>query len=110
MVDLSHRIWLCNRGILVFAGEWKEKRCFRPPTYYGDQCQYQNQRVSLTLQFTKGLSPDLRIVFQLVIMLIDEKHTIESYDYINYVTTRDCNIKFRLSLLYASQPKDLNKN
>ena len=108
-MTILSRIWLCNRGIHVFIGEKKGNACFCPPAYYGDLCQYQNQRVSLILQFVKKLSFDRDIVFYTVIMLIDQQQTVESYDYIIYVPVRDCNIKFRSNLLYSSRPKDPNK-
>ncbi|CAF1366015.1 unnamed protein product [Adineta ricciae] len=108
-INIINRIWLCNRGIHIFIGKKKENGCLCPPAYYGDQCQYQNQRVSLILKFIKELSLDRNSVFQMVIMLIDDKQRIESYDKINYLPARDCNIKFRLNLLYSSRPKDSNK-
>ncbi|UJR24129.1 hypothetical protein I4U23_027095 [Adineta vaga] len=108
-VNIVDRIWLCNRGIHIFINKKKENGCFCPPAYYGDRCQYQNQRVSLILKFMKELSLDRNSIFHIVIMLIDEKQTIESYDKIIYVPARDCNIKFRLNLLYSSRPKDSNK-
>ncbi|CAF4260324.1 unnamed protein product [Rotaria magnacalcarata] len=47
----SRQAWLCNRGILIYYGKNESEQCLCPPSYYGDRCQYQNQRVSLTLQF-----------------------------------------------------------
>ncbi|CAF2974366.1 unnamed protein product [Rotaria sp. Silwood2] len=39
------RIWLNNEKNLTI------NTCLCPPSFYGDMCQYQNQRVSLTIKF-----------------------------------------------------------
>ncbi|CAF2136233.1 unnamed protein product [Rotaria magnacalcarata] len=45
----SKQAWLCHRGILIYYGKNESEKCLCPPSYYGSRCQYQNQRVSLTL-------------------------------------------------------------
>ncbi|CAF4720610.1 unnamed protein product, partial [Rotaria sp. Silwood2] len=40
--------WFCYRGISIVYGKNESVRCLGPLVYYGDRCQYQNQRVSLT--------------------------------------------------------------
>ncbi|CAF3335750.1 unnamed protein product [Rotaria socialis] len=45
LVSYSHR------GIVVLHGMNETKVCLCPPNYFGAQCQWQNQHVSLTLQF-----------------------------------------------------------
>ncbi|CAF4304670.1 unnamed protein product, partial [Adineta steineri] len=43
---------ICNSGLYVYhrlGVNNYSSLCFCPPNYYGDRCQYQNQRVSLTL-------------------------------------------------------------
>jgi hypothetical protein len=78
------------------------RRCLCPPSYYGDRCQFQNQRVSLILQFKKQTPSNWRTAFYLIIMLIDNDYIIQSYDYNIYEPIRDCDIKFHLyqSLTY----------
>ncbi|CAF4081396.1 unnamed protein product, partial [Adineta steineri] len=44
--------WYCNRGLVVntwVTNNSFENICMCPPSYYGPLCQYQNQRISLTL-------------------------------------------------------------
>ena len=41
----------CNRGILITFGQNKTDSCLCPSSYYGNRCQFQSERVSLTLQF-----------------------------------------------------------
>ena len=108
-IDLF-RAWYCYRGILVYEGTLDKYRCFCPPSYYGDQCQYQSQRVSLTIQFRKETAPDQRAVFHIIAMLMDSSHQIHSYDSIIYVPSRDCNMKHNIYLLYQNRPKDALKN
>ncbi len=55
--------------------------CLCPPSYYDDRCQYQNQRVSLTLQ-------------------------VRLYEYIEHIPSRYCPIKYNIYLLYATRAKN----
>ncbi|CAF1553928.1 unnamed protein product, partial [Adineta steineri] len=107
----------CHRGIDVRI--WlndktnrTRKICFCPPSYYGDQCQYQNQPVSLSIKFTT--SPNSwQIPFAIVILLIDDdnnKQIIHSYEQITYLSTRDCKVKYNIYLLYSNRPKNQTKN
>ncbi|UJR24260.1 hypothetical protein I4U23_027227 [Adineta vaga] len=105
-LDLA-RIWRCNRGLPI-RNKNNFLMCLCPPSYYGDRCQYQNQRISLILQLQA--IADFRTVFTIVIMLIDNNDQINSYEHINYLPIRHCNTKFHIYLLYSTRPKDLTKN
>jgi hypothetical protein len=64
--------WRYNRGL--YARLWLGDRnnsyaCFCPPSYYGRFCQYQNQRVSLSLRLT---AIDLYRICALAVTLINE--------------------------------------
>ena len=105
----------CNRGIPIRIRKNDDDDnnnyrlfCLCPPSYYGDQCQYQNERVSVTIQ-VRVISEWLS-VFTFIIKLIDDNGIIESHDSIEYLRTRDCNKKFHLYLLYSTRPKSLSKN
>ncbi|UJR18664.1 hypothetical protein I4U23_005572 [Adineta vaga] len=107
----SQEAWLCNRGILILKGFDRKQSCLCPQSYYGDRCQYQSDRVSLTLQFRRDAAPDdIREVFTVVIALLDNTGVIHSIDYITYLPRTTCNAKFNRYLLYDSQPKDRTKN
>ena len=100
----SEIAWICNRGIPVEIDE--EIGCFCPPSYYGSRCEYQNQRVSLTVQFRQEMEFRWNAVFTILLTLIDDdEHRIESFDQIIYLSTRDCSAKFNIYLLYSKRPK-----
>ncbi|CAF1060006.1 unnamed protein product [Adineta steineri] len=115
-ISLEERIygrtdWYCNRGIVIFYKSNKTKKCFCPPSYFGSRCQWQNQRISLTLQFIYHSSTYLISIFQILITIIDQQREISSYhEQITYVPKRDCNTKFNLYLLYPDQPKNSSSN
>jgi hypothetical protein len=101
----------CHRGLDVRVFLDNEKNlsnttCLCPPTFYGDICQYQNQRISLTLQF-RALSDSWQIPFIIIISLIDNtnQRTIHSYQQFTYLSMRDCQTKFNNYLLYSTRPK-----
>ncbi|CAF1410014.1 unnamed protein product [Adineta steineri] len=108
----------CHRGIDVRM--WlndktnrTRKICFCPPSYYGDQCQYQNQRVSLSIKLITSYN-SWKMLFAIVILLIDDdnnKQIIHSSEQFTYLSIRDCHIKKRhINLIYSNQPKDQTKN
>ncbi len=101
--------WICIRGIHVLVRKnhtTNIQKCLCPPAYYGDHCQYQNQRISLTLQLRA--EADWKMTFALTITLVDEQQNIESYDQIQYLAVRDCSTKFNINLLYSTQPKNIS--
>ncbi|CAF4405138.1 unnamed protein product, partial [Rotaria sp. Silwood2] len=93
------RIWLNNEKNLTI------NTCLCPPSFYGDMCQYQNQRVSLTIKF-RVLSDSWSTLFAIIISLIDdsEERIIHSYEQFTYLSIRDCKIKFNIYLLYSTRP------
>ncbi|CAF3947495.1 unnamed protein product [Rotaria sp. Silwood1] len=103
--------WRCHRGLVIYQemnNDMYEFYCLCPSSYYGDRCQYQNQRVSLSLQIRITL--DWRTLFTFIIILIDDNGNRESHDHIEYLASRDCNVKFNIYLLYSTRLKNVSKN
>ncbi|CAF1434089.1 unnamed protein product [Adineta steineri] len=105
----------CHRGLDLRV--WLNKlsnrftsTCLCPPTYYGKQCQFQNQRLSLAIAF-RAPAQLRQIPFIILIVLIDNtnQRIIHSYEQFTYLSIRDCNIKFNVYLLYSTRPKRMNR-
>ncbi|CAF3330624.1 unnamed protein product [Rotaria socialis] len=105
-----NQAWLCNRGILVFLGLDKREHCLCPPSYYGDRCQFQNERISLTIQFTKKCAPTCDGMYSIILKLIDDEETIHSYEQFTHMSTEKCNTKYNINLLYNTRPKNIMTN
>jgi hypothetical protein len=101
---LDLRLWLNNDNNLSTI------TCLCPPSYYGSRCQYQNQRISLSIQF-RASSQSWQTPFAIIISLIDEsdERIIHSNEQFTYLSTRDCQIKFNIYLLYSTRPKNQSK-
>ena len=82
-----------------------------PPSFYGSRCQYQNQRIALTLQF-RASSDSWRTLFAMIISLIDDsdQRLTHSFEQITFLWSKNCQTKFHFYLLYSTRPKDLTKN
>lgn len=99
----------CNRGLPILVYEKKSasrEQCLCPPAYYGELCQYQSQRVSLSMQIIAQTS--WRSVFAVVVILLDENQIIQSYEQIQYLSARDCDAKWNLYLLFLHRPKNIS--
>nr|ACC43983.1 low density lipoprotein receptor [Philodina roseola] len=88
--------------------------CLCPPSFYGHFCQYQNQRIALTLQF-RALSDSWQTLFAIVILLVHHDISthetyIHSVQQITYLPMRDCQLKFHHHLLYAARPFNTSFN
>jgi hypothetical protein len=85
----------CHRGIplrvrLDLEENSFTRTCLCPSSYYGDRCQYQNERVSLILQLNTT-SYSQYTSFILVISLIDDsiQRIIHSYQQFTYFHIKD---------------------
>ncbi|CAF0969766.1 unnamed protein product [Adineta ricciae] len=105
----------CNRGLDLRV--WLNKSanlytsiCLCPPSYYGNQCQFQNQRISLAIRFHVPAQAR-QTLFAILVMLIDDspQRTIHSFEQFTYLSIRDCQTKINLYLLYATRPKHANR-
>ena len=100
----------CHRGIAILTAPNNTITCLCPPNYFGNQCQWQNQRISLTLQFHSSMTISSTVIFQVIIMLIDENYgnLTSIHEQIIYIRSRDCDTKYNIYLLYPHRPKNLS--
>lgn len=100
----------CLRGVALLHGINQTIVCLCPPNYYGSRCEWQTQRVSLTLQFIWRNLTSTYVIFQAIAMIIDQDGLITpDYEEITYTPSRDCATKFNLYLLYPDRPKDTSR-
>ncbi|CAF2574165.1 unnamed protein product [Rotaria sp. Silwood2] len=106
----------CHRGLVLRVWLDYEKNlttetCLCPSSFYGNMCQYQNQRISLTLQF-QAYSDSRQTLFAVVVSLIDnsDEGIIHSHQQFSYLYVQDCKTKFNMYLLYLTRPKDQKKH
>ncbi|UJR07365.1 hypothetical protein I4U23_011651 [Adineta vaga] len=104
--------WRCNRGLYarVWLGENNYSfKCFCSPSYYGDLCEYQNDRVSLSL---KLMTNNYTGIFIIIGTLIDEENErkINSYSKIMYYPREDlCPFNYNMYLLFINRLKNQTK-
>ncbi|CAF3923216.1 unnamed protein product [Adineta steineri] len=107
-INSSLSAWSCNRGLIVRIRSTNEYRCMCPPSYYGNVCQYQNERVSLTLGLVQSSRDDVYII--LIILINNKTKEIQSYEQLEYIPSQSCEIKYNIYLLYSQRPKNLSTN
>jgi hypothetical protein len=107
--SLFRHAWICNRGVVILVGLNKTEMCLCPPSYYGDRCEKQSQRVSLTVQFQQICNPSCRDAFGVIFTLLDDENEIHSQEQRMYVPTIICANKTNIYLLFNSRSKNASK-
>ncbi|CAF4240756.1 unnamed protein product, partial [Adineta steineri] len=85
--------YACNYGLYMYHRlgiDNYSSLCFCPQNYYGDRCQYQSQRVSLTLTLVTVRLP---IIYAIAVMLIEDdkdRQEIHSYNQFTYAPLEHC--------------------
>ncbi|CAF1516414.1 unnamed protein product [Adineta ricciae] len=107
--NYDQRLWLCNKGFVVLVGKNQTQTCLCPESYYGDFCQYQNQRVGLTIRLRQEILNKSHVI-DLLVRLVDQTGFVHSYQQIRYIPIILCNTKYNLHLLYHHRLKDMKNN
>lgn len=104
--DLSNdrTVFYCHRGILIRAKDDLDY-CLCPPSYFGDRCQFQSKR--LTLSFDSEiirLTYNFNAVYRLIFYLINEQQrqvlSVETFIYAPFAHSS------RKHLIYLTYPRD----
>ncbi|CAF4165851.1 unnamed protein product, partial [Adineta steineri] len=101
LVKSSIQSEICNFGLYVYHRLGIDKYssiCFCPPNYYGDRCQYQNQRVSLTLTLATVRQPTTYIIVVMLIEDDNDRQEIHSYHQFTYIPLEHC-AQFRVVIV-----------
>ncbi|UJR07367.1 hypothetical protein I4U23_011653 [Adineta vaga] len=103
----------CNYGVHVYhrfgINNNYNSLCFCPPTYYGDRCQYQNQRVSLTLVLATVNQPTIYTIMVTLMEDDNDRQEIHSYHQFTYESKEYCGKPIDIYLLFAKRGKDTSK-
>ncbi|CAF1397452.1 unnamed protein product, partial [Didymodactylos carnosus] len=94
--------YYCNRGFVFKSRDDTGDVCLCPPSYYGDRCEYQSERLTVYLQaeIAKRLG---HVVFKLLICLIIEDDSAATCEYVIHYTQSEV-FKHIVYLLH-SRPK-----
>ncbi|CAF1485362.1 unnamed protein product [Adineta steineri] len=102
----------CHRGIdlrvwLDSKNNHSTTTCLCSPNYYGNKCQYQNQRVNFVAQF-QAYTDSWKTPFILIVTLIDDSYQriIHSHTQLTYIPVPNCKTKYIVDLLYSIRPKN----
>lgn len=84
--------------------------CLCLPSHYGDRCQFQSDRVSLTIRF-RTPSNAWQTLFLIIVSLVDDgdERTIHSYEQLTYLSFANCKTKYNIDLLYSTRAKNQSK-
>ena len=85
--------FVCNRGIGItfWNGSFV---CFCPQSYYGNKCQFHSDRLTLIFQmnFSQSIyasSSNLNVLFKMLVLLLFNNETIDSYEFHDRPTLSD---------------------
>ena len=104
--------WFCHDGLSALvrlAPHHYATRCFCPPNLYGDRCQYQNERVIITLKHYPASRQGIQSFFVGLLSEDDQgRQQLHSYLQFSYVFEVSCGKTFKFFLLYPTRPKNIS--
>ncbi|CAF0857990.1 unnamed protein product [Adineta steineri] len=107
-------VYNCNRGVTIQAIESNRLSCFCPPSYYGEQCEYYSDRLTVVTHLNYTNSPYLNIddesvVLQILVLFLFEDEVIDHYNFrVRPADEINTYIKHKFFLLYSRSEKYLN--
>ena len=112
--SLSPVTYLCHRGVGILMSN-DSVVCFCPPQYYGDNCQFHNDRVTLLLQlnFSQSIYEDCKdpsIELKLLVLFLDERQTLQTYEFpVRPALTTNVSPKRITHVLYSRSNQSLER-
>ncbi|CAF2947360.1 unnamed protein product [Rotaria sp. Silwood2] len=60
----------CNRGFFLMTGNDTQPSCFCPPSFYGNQCQFNRRRITIRIRFDRRHRSDIPPVLHILVFLL----------------------------------------
>ena len=108
---------LCNRGVAV-SDHTNTNICFCPPSYYGDNCEYHNDRITSYVHFNfsnsayarSTVAADSNILVKVLVLLMHENQIIHSHQFHSRpIYDLSHRIKKKHHLIYSKKAELLEK-
>ena len=93
----------CNRGFYLLVKNGTLPVCFCPPSFYGDQCQFNRRRITVRFRLDRFHLSNIPPVLHILVSLIYNQTMIVDHT-TRVVIKKDFALKHNLHLLY-SRPK-----
>lgn len=98
----------CHRGILLRSKE-STNVCLCPPSYHGDRCQHQSERLSITFRSEMPVSFDQDLVYQLIFVLLNDNFQVLNVEIILHMPSKQSTLKHLIYFVYPrSKYRHLN--
>ncbi|UJR12458.1 hypothetical protein I4U23_016634 [Adineta vaga] len=99
----------CHRGIKLYSKDGDIK-CICPPSYYGTQCQYQSERLSIIFRSEIPPSFDQNTIYHLIFFLFNHNYEVISFETILYMPSKQSTLKYLIYLIYSRQNNQSKNN
>ena len=85
--------WTCNRGVAAIQKSFGKNeiivKCFCPPSYYGDRCEYMSDRLTVFVRFedqTNSLLNSIIKILALLIVTVDNTTTVVDHHEVHFTS------------------------
>ncbi|CAF1639620.1 unnamed protein product [Didymodactylos carnosus] len=88
----------CNRGFYLLLSN-DQPVCFCPPSYYGDQCQFNSRRITLRIKLNRRHRTDVSAIVYILALLLCNNTII--IDHTHFIDSIQDSLKHESYLLYS---------